>query len=201
MKRQILAKLLIILGVVSLISSFVDIYVLCFPLNLSNPEWTNNIAQKLSEMAIIPLLSINLIFAGVFLLKVVYYKSAKIFSVKILGVLSLLLACLLSFAGVMYGLSMHRVQNDAIEIVKRQNKTVVSNINKVYTLNKSKIAPEVYDKYINEINNKTINKISLINSAAIKLNIKTISELFFFIIAYLLTGLLVLFPNGFKKKR
>ena len=95
LRKNYISKIMIILGVVTIISSFVDFAVLLFPLQLKSSEWVFEISQIIAEKSIIPILGIVIVFGGLYIDKNSDKNKLTLVSESALSLLSLLFSRLI----------------------------------------------------------------------------------------------------------
>jgi hypothetical protein len=195
MTKDIVSKILICMGFVILAASLVDYSVLVFPANLNSAVWINSVAIQISERSIMPIIAIVSVFGGLLLLKTKPENNLINPAVKILGVFSLFFSMGLLITAIMYGITMNKVEDQAISGIKKQSQEYQAKISSFYEFNKSKISSDDYNKYLDKLDQSLISKINAINTSYLQINIKTILNLLFFAILYAFTGVLSILPQ------
>ncbi len=200
-RKNIIAKILIVFGLATLLTSAIDYATLLLPLHLSNSSWVYGIVQKASELAIIPALGVIITLCGFYLndknnklmLNMERLISVFCFSIGI-GFLIMLL---------LYALNIKAVENHMVNNITKSASGIKQKITTIYDSKKDLTAQDKakIDEYLKNVEEKGNLQIKSTKNTLLKQNVKTVFNLVLFILVYLFTGILGFSYSGKELKR
>ncbi|HSA07192.1 MAG TPA: hypothetical protein P5556_08420 [Candidatus Gastranaerophilales bacterium] len=192
MKITDIAPIIMFLGVTALLASFADFYSLLFPVSIKSSFWVYSVSQRVSDIIIMPILSITFILLGVAMSELRKYQKFNRNVKWVLGSLCLIYFLSLSLNIVLYSISINPVQNKQVEAVKAKSQQIKDKMAEVYAKYKNTIEKERYDVLVEKVDTDLIYQINQINTNNIKTNIKTLINLLLFDLLYLFAGIKIL---------
>jgi len=189
-KNGYLAKILLCFGLVTLLTSMIDIITTFIFPDFGNVQWLNTNIQELSEQSIMPALGILFILIGINLYNYIKFSRFWLNIEKIFGILNFLFVLCFSIIIIVYFITIAPVQNNAIMSINKQTNTVKSNINQVYNSNKSIISKQRLGESLDNVNKTNLQQVKLTKSILLKNNVKTLINLILFTLIYLMMGII-----------
>ena len=180
MNNKNLGKILIGMGLITLLTTLIDYFALAFPTNLSNPQWVFSITQSISDLSIMPALAMVFLLTGLFFARDNSNENLFKNLEKVTGILSLAFAAGFAGCALMYALSAGGVENNIVESLKATNNKAKQQINQYYELNKEKINAQKFEQYVEKMDEQMMLKVNQANSSIQKSTFKTMLTLLFF---------------------
>lgn len=185
-KKNFLAKILIVFGLVTLLTSLVDILAAVVPPHLANSQWVYGTAQEISERSIIPILGIVLTLLGIYLEN---GENKPLLNLqRALGIFSALFGLGLITVILLFALSMNSIKTNAVQQIKEKSDNVRSQVTALSAKN-----PQLAGKaneFITKLDKNVAQEIKSVERNFHKRNLKTLINLILFAVAYLFTGVL-----------
>lgn len=175
------SKVLIWFGAIVLIISLIDLFVIVFPLHLSDPEWVFNVTQGVITSILAPILSIALLLCGFYFNKNAVTSKKLLNTEKFVGLMSLLFAIALFTNLIIYSLSMKAYETKLVSTIQTQQETVLKQLDAYKKSPQLNIPESVYKNKVDEINQAALNQIKGTKRALLKKNIKSIIEMILYI--------------------
>lgn len=212
-KKNSFANILVVFGLMTLLTSLVDLLVILIPLHLANSQWVYAISQDISERSIISIIGVIAIVAGL----LIRNKDTAItlnFE-RILGIFCFSFSFLLIILTLLFTLSLHSIQIQLADSYKQKNEglkkqviisyvqTNVSNgkISKAQLKrNKIPVSKEL-KTYLSILDKNLKFEIKEANVELFKKNVKTILNLILFAIVYIFTGITIFNSSSMNLKK
>lgn len=194
-RKNYFEKILILFGVITLLTSLVDMAVIVIPLHLSAPQWVFASSQEVAERCIVPIIGIIAILAGFYLGNAENNKVSLNIE-RYLSIFSILFGVGLVIVTVFYALTINTIENQMISSLKKNSEGMKNQAMSVYSQVNAKenvVPKEELDKYLTSLNKNLALETTSSKNKLLKKNVKTIINLVLFTLVYIFIGIL-----GFK---
>jgi hypothetical protein len=194
LKKEYLAKMLVMFGVVALFNSIISIIVLAIPFQFKVPKWVFMFSQEISERSIFPILAILVLIGGVYICNSAKEcKESKcrcaVWAEKLSAAF-----CIIFFTGLItiafvYTFNLKALQSDIKTQIQGEAEKVKTQITMMIQRNNPQIEQENVQNGIRELNERAAMEIKKANKSIIINSIKILAGLISFAILYLITAI------------